>query len=283
MGWGYMKSKRKFSNLERKKSQLLSFNQAKQYARKLNLSNHHEWVLWAKSSDKPTNIPSSPNETYYKEWKGWADWLGSGYVHWKKKEFLTFTQARNYVRKLKLKNHTEWVLWLKNGSKPKYIPSTPHIIYSKEWINWRDFLGAGRIRGNKKIFLPFDQARYYVRKLHLKNKSKWKAWSKSFRPTNIPSNPNLHYKQKWGGWEDWLDLNYVHRRVQSFLPFDKARTYVRKLHLKNTIEWEKWAKSDYRPLNIPGNPNIVYFKKWKDWPNWLWYSNTPYHKTFYII
>ena len=56
-----------------------------------------------------------------------------------------------------------------------------------------------------KEFLPYDEARGVVRCLKLRSQSKWQAWSKSKRPTNIPSHPNDYYRDSgWISLPDWL-------------------------------------------------------------------------------
>ena len=57
----------------------LSFKEARDFARKLNLSTRKEWLIYTKSGCKPDNIPTAPWQTYKKSgWKGIPDWLGTG-------------------------------------------------------------------------------------------------------------------------------------------------------------------------------------------------------------
>ena len=48
------------------------------------------------------------------------------------KQFRDFESAREFVRKLGLKNKPEWQEYCKSGDKPDDIPSDPWIVY-KEW------------------------------------------------------------------------------------------------------------------------------------------------------
>ena len=60
--------------------------------------------------------------------------------------------------------------------------------------------GGGKGSGGKKRFLPFDEAVVFARSLHLKGKTRWKEWSKTgARPVNIPSHPDIAYKND--GWQ----------------------------------------------------------------------------------
>jgi hypothetical protein len=71
-------------------------------------------------------------------------------------------------------------------------------------------------------FLPFDQARLFVQKLGFERKAQWNQWKTESRPSFIPSAPEKTYKDNgWIDWHDWMGF--------SFLPFKKARTFMRKL------------------------------------------------------
>lgn len=55
-------------------------------------------------------------------------------------------------------------------------------------------------------YLPFNQARLYVRSLQIKREAELHEWEKSEkRPSFIPSNPAKHYREHgWVSREDWL-------------------------------------------------------------------------------
>ncbi len=55
----------------------LSFEESRDFSRKLQLRNKNEWADWAKSDGKPDNIPANPPQVYKDDgWLGWGDWLG---------------------------------------------------------------------------------------------------------------------------------------------------------------------------------------------------------------
>jgi len=232
-----------------------SFKEAQKYVRKLGLKSSSEWRKYAKNK-KPSDIPADPQKVYRnKGWISWFDFLGGG----TNIKFRTFEKARTFVRSLKLKNIIEWNKYRTSGKKPSDIPSNPNTVYkNKGWINSRDFLGAGR----NLSFLPFEKARTYVRKLGLKN---WIKYCKSGKkPFNIRNHP-----QRYNGWinmKDWLGFG----RNFNFRPFDKARSYVRKLKLNSSIEWKKYCKNNKKPIDIPTNPARSYKNKgWVNWYDWL--------------
>ena len=77
----------------------------------------------------------------------------------------------------------------------------------------RAFFASARRRG--KNFLPFEQAREYVRREKLQNKVEWRSWCMSEkRPLCIPANPSFFYKDS--GYESLADwLGYCPDRAES--------------------------------------------------------------------
>ncbi|TBR07322.1 MAG: hypothetical protein EPO62_08615, partial [Candidatus Nitrosotenuis sp.] len=117
----------------------LPFEDAREYARSLRLSGQKEWLEWARSDKRPASIPSSPYKTYREKWVNLADWLGT--TRTRSTNFLSFQEAREFVRKLGLKSQIEWEEWVRSDTRPDNIPSTPHMTYRKEWIDIFDWLG----------------------------------------------------------------------------------------------------------------------------------------------
>jgi SAM-dependent methyltransferase len=64
-----------------------------------------------------------------------------------------------------LKNGDEWRNWAKSDSKPDDIPRDPRRVYKgKGWLGMGDWLGTGTVANQNRIYLPFEEARIYVRK-----------------------------------------------------------------------------------------------------------------------
>ena len=90
------------------KSKFLPFEEARDFARSLSLKNNMDWRLWCKSGKRPEAIPSMPERAYKENWLNWGDWLGNARVSNNKKQFLSFNDARKFVRGLGIKNQKEW-------------------------------------------------------------------------------------------------------------------------------------------------------------------------------
>jgi hypothetical protein len=172
------------------------FESAREFTRALNLKGRKEWREYCKSGNKPDDIPVGVEKTYKNDFKGMADFLGTENVFKNfKKQFLPFKEAREFTRELKFKSRKEWEEYRKSANKPDNIPTNPNIIY-KEWIGMGDWLGNGAVADRDKVFLPFKEAREFVRALNLNGQKEWYAYCKSAnKPDNIPTNPWNIYKE----------------------------------------------------------------------------------------
>ena len=256
-----------------------TFEDARDYVRSLGLKSLKEWKEWSsKSGVRPHDIHSHPDQLYKdKGWLSWGDFLGYRPGHVARKRSTTerrsFTEARDYVRRLGLKSYKEWKEWSKSGQRPSDIYSNPNRGYKdKGWLSWGDFLGYDEGHDAGAEWRSFEEARDYVRGLGLKSKEEWWEWIKSGqRPSDIPSNPDRVYKGKgWLSWGDFLGYDEGHDAGADWRSFEEARDFVRSLKLKSKKEWHEWSKSDDKPPDIPANPQEVYKGKgWKTWGDFL--------------
>jgi hypothetical protein len=158
--------------------------------------------------------------TYFgKGWKGMRDWLGVEKLDnfQRSKQFLSFDEARKWVRMLGLKSGSEWRIFAKGRMagkplKPDSIPASPYGVYNKRgWISWSDWLGTNNIANGEREYMDFENARATARQLKLADRSAWrrimstalKTGDKSLAP--IPVCPDQYYKMTgWVSWGDWL-------------------------------------------------------------------------------
>ena len=100
--------------------------QAGALRRALGLNGHSAWLTWAKSGERPPDIPTDPLTTYQgKGWIGWGDWLGTGTVGPHDYEWRPFEEARTYARGLGLMGQVAYQRWAKSESRPDDIPTNP--------------------------------------------------------------------------------------------------------------------------------------------------------------
>lgn len=259
------------------------FEEARGFVHGLGLKSGNEWFLFAKSKRLPPDIPVAARRVYRDTgWRSMGDWLGTGYVSHRLRNYWTFSKARSYVRKLSLKTREEWFAYTRSKDKktglcPDYIPANPQQVYKgKGWKGTSDWIGIDSKHPRWRKYLPFNKARKFVCKLNLKNTSDWQLFcaGKLKRlgklPNNIPTHPDRVYKGKgWKGMGHWLGTDYIANFLRSYMSFKQARLFARGLGLKTSAEWDLYYNK-YKPPGIPAAPKIVYQNKgWKGMGDWL--------------
>src|SRR5262249_2038560 len=187
------------------------FEQARAFVRTLGLKSREEWLDFARSEKRPSDIPIKPERTYAKKgWAGMGDWLGTGRIATGLRKFRPFVEARAFARNLNLNSANEWRDFCKFGRCPSDIPSDPYRGYAHAgWTSLSDLLGATPIATNQREYRSFNDARTFVRSLGLKSANEWRAYTKSGKlPADIPAGANRTYANKgWLNWSDWLGKN----------------------------------------------------------------------------
>lgn len=112
--------------------------------------------------------------------------------------FLSFDQAKIFVKKLKFKSSIEWEEYCASGKRPTNIPSSPSSYYRNDgWVSWGDFLGTGNTATYKRSYRSFIMARKFAHSLKLADRSEWRRYCASGKkPDDIPSTPYNVYKNE---------------------------------------------------------------------------------------
>jgi hypothetical protein len=266
------------------KKQFSSFKKVRRYVVSLNLKSANEWREYCKLGKKPDDIPSHPHIIFKNNgWRGWGDFLGTGTIALYNIEYLSFNEARAFVRGLRLKNQNEWRDYCKLGEKPEGIPVNPDTKYKKDFKGYGDWLGTGTVASQLIQYRSFQEARKFVRSLGLKNHKEWTEYCKSGdKPEDIPATPNKTYKNK--GWKnngDWIGTGRIHNKDIQYRSFQEAREFARALNLKGQKEWREYCKSGDKPEDIPTNPQRTYKKEWKGLGDWTGTGNiAPFNKQY---
>ena len=134
----------------------MKFADARKFVRSLKLKSREEWVAYCKGlmsgkKPKPDGIPADPSGYYLKtkEWKGVGDWIGTGSTAPSDRVCMKFSDARKFVRSIKLKSQDEWVKYCKGlmpekKAKPDTIFVDPGRTYKNMgWLGMKDWLGNG--------------------------------------------------------------------------------------------------------------------------------------------
>jgi hypothetical protein len=125
------------------------------------------------------------------------------------------------------------------------------------------------------VHRPFEEAREFVRSLHLKSTKEWLKFTKGQMPekgtlpSDIPANPCGAYRNKgWKGYGDWIGTGTISPRLRKFRSFEDARKFVHSLNLRTQDEWRKFCvglmpEKGTLPSDIPSSPFTIYAKSAK--------------------
>ena len=237
----------------------LPFPQAKMYARRMGFQRRKEWAAWTKTSKRPSFIPASPQKTY--ENKGWvnlSDFLGF--------EYMPFKKARTYMRRLGLKNRDEYWDWLKSGRRPLTIPAVPEKIYKDTgWIDLGDWLGTGNTGRQKKLWMPYADAKRYVQASGITTQADYNEWRKSGkRPETIPSSPQTIYGHQFEGWGKFLGTDRIANQNKKYWGYEEAKAFLKPLAINSRLRFRELYILGIIPQQIPRNP-YAYYRKQSEW------------------
>ena len=271
-----------------------SFEEALEFARSLKLKSSTDWHKYCAGGfpelpNRPLDIPSNPDKAYKDSgWKNIGHWLGTGNVSNAEKQFMPFEEARKFVHELNLKSTNDWRNYLKGEKNnlpkpPKGLARVPHVVYSKSgWKSWGDWLGTFRVSDNSKSYRAFNKARSFARKLELKSRTEWEMYCRGeyeelpSLPEDIPKTPHNTYRDDgWLSVGDWLGTGVIAPSLISYLSFEEAKAFARKLNLKSVQDWKSYCKGGFpekpvKPFNIAAYPNRTYKDKgWKGMKDFL--------------
>ena len=250
-----------------------SFLEARAFARSKELTNQAEWFRFCRSGDKPDDIPTNPNQTYKAEWRGFGDWLGTGAVAPRDRQYRSFQAARAFVRSKGLTNQAEWRAFCRSGDKPDDIPAAPEKVYKAEWRGTGDWLGTGAVAPRDRQYRSFQAARAFVRSKGLTNQAEWRAFCRSGdKPDDIPALLRRSIRPSGGGLATHKGFGtgaVAPRDRPQYRSFQAARAFVRSKGLTNQAEWRAFCRSGDKPDDIPATPNVIYKAEWRGMADWL--------------
>ncbi len=161
-------------------------------------------------------------------------------------------------------------------STSKQTESQFHLEVFSEYIDEAELSSQLQIKLWEKLsrfsWMPFLEAREYVRGLQIKNQFEWRAFSHSKkRPLDIPANPMVVYiSQGWVNMGDWLGTFNMRNSDKSYRNFSDAREFARSLKFKKIEQWTNYCKSGKKPIDIPSVPSRPYKNEgWINWADWL--------------
>ena len=124
-----------------KRQQQWSFKKARKFVHSLKLKGKDGWYEYCKSGKRPSKIPVNPSAGYKgKGWKGWGDFLGTGYIAHQNRTYLPPIEARIAIKKIakevfggKPFTEQDWIKAHKEGKIPNNLPSNLANIYDPDY------------------------------------------------------------------------------------------------------------------------------------------------------
>ncbi len=249
------------------------YQEAKKTVQYLKIESGRQYENLYNQKKLPLDLPAAP-AYYYKNkgWKTWGEFLGTGRIADQLKEFVNFNELRKIVRQLKFKNSAEYAKNYKKIDHSKFIPHSPASVYkNKGWVNWADFLGTKKVQNVD--YWSFEKSKKYIKRFKLKNQYDWNEFCKKHKPINIPSHPQVIYKNKgYINLGHFIGSNFVATkdRAKNYLDIVEAKKVLKKARITSQNEFKKYIKENNLSLKIPYNPNSVYLENgWKGWGDFL--------------
>ena len=242
-----------------------TYQETKKFAQSLKIKNKDEWFKLSNTSRLSKDIPIAVSRYYkYTGWLSWAHFLGNENIPLKFRNYPSFNDAKKIVKLKNIKSGSEYKKFVKRENS---LPRKPESFY-REWKNWGDFLGTGKIADQFLKFVSYEKAKKLIKQFELRTHIEFRKFSQSseFEKLNIPKHPNQSYSRSnhWKGWGDFLGTGNI-GSFRKILTFDKARNFTRSLKLNSFREWEEYKKNNKLPLGMPAGIHTYYSKhrKWK--------------------
>ena len=85
-----------------------SFKDTKFFIKDMDIKSAPEWKQIYEKGVIPKDIPKAPASVYVNEWKGWPDFLNSGFIPTQFRKYRSYEEAKKYAQKIGLSNSKDW-------------------------------------------------------------------------------------------------------------------------------------------------------------------------------
>jgi superfamily II DNA or RNA helicase len=266
IGWGDFLGTQNIANQFR---DYLTYENAKKFINKFGIKSQNEWRTWAKTKNRPIDIPSNPWDVYKnKGWTSFGDFVGTGIIAPQNKTFLNYQETKQFAIQNKIKTKTEWEELCRSGKKHSNIPSSPSKAFKNEWKGWSIFLGK---EDSEIEFVNYELAQKYFKDNNIITQKDWnKHCIAGKRPKNIPRNPQQVYRKEWKNWGEFVGSGFVSYSRRSFLNYKEAKEVLKDKNIKSAKQWKTYCNEGHKQDNIPMNVQDYYSDKgWKGWSDFL--------------
>ena len=159
-------------------------------------------------------------------------------------------------------SESKWRKYKKKNNLPDFIPNRPDARYKNDgWISFTHFFNYVD-HSKRKNFITYDD----LKKTVIENKIKTLKQYKNFRKENMPSNPNLFYKE-WKSCRDFfgeIKANKEIKNKRNIVLYEDAKSTIKSLNFTKKVEYTKWYEEN-KNLCLPRNPPVYYKDEWISW------------------
>ena len=124
------------------------------------------------------------------------------------------------------------------------------------------FLKNGQ-RSKKENWATYEEASRWAQENCIKGAKQWYRLGDD-RPINMPSAPEITYKDEWTNWPEFLKNGKTPNN--SFVSYEEASKWAQDNNIKTGAQWFALRE---RPDNLPTYPSNVYKKDWSGWADFL--------------
>ena len=181
-------------------------------------------------------------------------------------EFVSYKECQKWALDLQISGEAHWRS-MKHLMEKDHIPYHPERTYkNRGWTNWPDFLKNGQ-RSKKQIWATYEEASAWAQKNQVKTAKDW-YFLKDKRPHNMPTAPDVIYKNKWENWPIFLGNGKTAQK--SFSSYEQASQWAK----ENGIQTGKqWRLHQSKPRSLPKDPEKSYSDQWRGWSEFLGVEN----------
>jgi len=146
-GWVSMGDFLGTGRIATKNQQFMSYTEAKKAIQTLPNppTTSSEYVKMYRDGALPERLPSGAPQ-FYKGigWKGWGDFLGTGYIATQNRTYLSYDDSKEAIQNMEHppKKQTEYFQYAKEGKLPNGVPRDPRTVNRSDWVGYGDFLGV---------------------------------------------------------------------------------------------------------------------------------------------
>jgi len=171
-----------------RRTRRFTFEECRQWAIDHGVKSAVDWVKRRQLGMDP-KCPGMPHHFYRSEWRGWPYFTGK----------FTYEECRDYARTLSLSwngnmGFNEWRRLYRSGNLDPRAPYQLKATYPKEWVGWREFVGA-------TPWFTYEEFRRYVHSIGVKTHAEWRAKARAgLLDPRAPVCPYSPYRNEWQHW-----------------------------------------------------------------------------------